>query len=128
MIKKPESIIILIGDLKIITVEATSDPSTPIKYSWLFKGNNQEYELLKVTPEGSYFFGEGENGTSLTIFYRDESIFGSYKVIASNGISEESSEFRLQSGDGGFFLSNFSLLKAVLTFATISNSTLCPMV
>lgn len=117
--KKPESVIAELGETVIFTVEATSDPiaSTPIKYSWFFKRNDQQYELITVTSQGSYFIDE--DGTSLNISKVDENNIGSYKVTASNGMSEESAEFRLQlPGEG--LLSNFRLRQAVMSAAFIS--------
>lgn len=115
--KKPESVIAELGETVIFTVEATSDPGTPIKYSWFFKRNDQQYELITVTSQGSYFIDD--DGTSLNISEVDENNIGSYKVTASNGISEESAEFRLQvPGEG--LLSNFRLRQAVMSAAFIS--------
>jgi len=95
----PEDITPNFPDPVTFTVTARSDPDTPITYTW-YRKNDDEKSLCKddwctVSHVADKTYIANDNGSSLTIYDTEESDLGTYKCVASNGVSQEEFEMRL---------------------------------
>jgi len=101
LITAPKTVQGSVGNTYNFTALATSDPNTPVTYSWFLKTDKQQEEQQIVTTSDSKFVISTDGG-SLTVNNADASTFGNYRVVASNGISQESAVFILIAPIGEF--------------------------
>jgi len=79
------------------TAKATSDPDTRITYTWYHYDEQSvcENKWCEVFNVSDKTYIANDNGSSLTILNTERSDLGTYKCVASNGVSEDSFEVKL---------------------------------
>ena len=83
LVFKPEDIIADLPNPVTFTVKATSDPDTPVTYTWYHYDEHSECKekwcVVFNVSDKAYI--ANENGSSLTILNTEESDLGNYKCI-----------------------------------------------
>ena len=79
--------------------KATSDPHTPITYTW-YRKNDDKKSLCKdewctVLHVADKTYIGNDNGSLLTILNTEMSDLGTYRCVASNGLSQDEFEVKL---------------------------------
>lgn len=82
--KPPEQVLPTLNQRLNFSVWATSDPNTPITYTWYFIRNNEQRLIVNSDD-----YTLSNDSTTLIINNVDEPVIGQYKIIATNGISQD---------------------------------------
>jgi len=96
-IVKPEDITPNLPDPVTFTVVATSDPDTPITYTWYHyvKQSACENSWCPVLHVANKTHITHDNGSALTIFSTNVADLGTYRCVASNYVSRDVIEMKL---------------------------------
>ena len=88
---KPEDVTPNLPDPVTFTVKAKSDPDTAITYTWYHYDEQSacEDKWCKVFNVANKTHISNVNGSSLTILKTEVSDLGTYRCVASNGVSED---------------------------------------
>ena len=88
---KPQDVTANFPDHVTFTVKATSDPDTPITYTWYHyqEPSTCDDNWCKVFNVSNETYITNENGSSLTILKTDETRLGIYRCEASNDVSSQ---------------------------------------
>ena len=93
----PEDIAPTLGDPVTFTGKATSDPDTPITYTWYHYDEQSacgdKWCTVSSVLDKTYI--ANDNGSSLIILNTEESDIGTYRCVASNGVSQDEFEVKL---------------------------------